>query len=163
MNNKELDRLTKNVCASYGYKESSGDFKGFSDFKVNWDRTADKIHFHISDYLKDAPEDVIRELLMGILEKINGNAHPYGSAFVEWVNSPMFLAQRETFLKRKKLHDAEGLEDEYMIAHTDKPHGFSSALFKVVAVGTKEEIEDVLPQRMKEIEDMRNKILATEE
>lgn len=163
MNNKELDRLTKNVCASYGYKESSGDFECFSDFKVNWDRTADKIHFHISDYLKDAPEDIIREMLISILEKINGNAHPYGSAFAEWVNSPMFLAQRETFLKRKKLHDAEGLEGEYMVALTNEALGFASALFKVVAVGTAEEIEVVLPKRMKEIEDMRNKILATEE
>ena len=164
MNNKELDRLMKDVCASYGYKEASGEFKKYSDLKVTWDRTGSTINFYVSDYLKDAPEDAIRELIINILEKnTNGNAHPYGSAFTEWVNSPMFLAHRETFLKRKGLHDVEGLEDEYMIAHTDEPLGFASALFKVVAVGSDEKTEDVLSKRLMEIADVRDRVFSKEE
>ena len=107
MNNNELTRIAKTVGARFGYDEVEAGFSPYRDFKIRWTRSYKWIEFEVSDYLSDAPEDVIEALMDTVFCKIRGDAcAPYPESVVEYITTPGFVERHQpTFLRRFRTLD----------------------------------------------------------
>ena len=110
MNNKELTQIAKTVGARHGYEEATAEFSAFRDFKLKWTRSYKWISFEVSDYLADAPEDVIEALFNTVFDRIKGiEGAPYPEAVVEHITAPGFAERHQpTFTRRYKTLDMVG-------------------------------------------------------
>ena len=89
------------IGGQHGYENVSADFVAFKQFKVQWQRSYNWIAFRISDYMMDAPENVMEGLAESIFEKIDGKKGLYPSDMCDWVLSDEFsIRKRPTFIKR---------------------------------------------------------------
>lgn len=107
MNSNELTRIAKTVGAGYGYDEVIAEFSPYRDFKLRWTRSYKWIEFGVSDYLADAPEDVIEALMDTVFRKIRGDAcAPYPEPVVRYITAPGFVERHQpTFLRRFRTLD----------------------------------------------------------
>lgn len=108
-----LNEVFSNVGKHYGYANVSADFVAFKQFKVQWQRSYNWISFRISDYMVDAPENVMEDLANSLFEKISGQKGQYSSGMRDWVLSDEFsISKRPTFIKRGR-YLSSGSEGEY--------------------------------------------------
>ena len=107
MNSNELTRIAKTVGARYGYEEATAEFSPYRDFKLRWTRSYKWIEFGVSDYLADAPEDVIEALMDTVFRKIRGDeCAPYPEPVVEYITAPGFVERHQpTFIRRSRTLD----------------------------------------------------------
>ena len=63
MNNEELQTIAQNIGKNYNYPNVEAAFAEVRDFKVTWQRSYQWISLKVSDYMQDAPEVIISELL----------------------------------------------------------------------------------------------------
>ncbi len=91
----------------------SADFVAFKQFKVQWQRSYNWISFKISDYMVDAPENVMEDLANSIFARIVGKEGQYSEGMREWVLSDAFsINKRPTFIKRGR-YLTEGPKGEH--------------------------------------------------
>ncbi len=77
------------------------EFSAFRDFKVKWTRNYKWAEFQVSDYLWDAPPEVLVSLAGTIFAKIRGEDSDYDEEVCEWLTSDDFLTSKQpTYLKR---------------------------------------------------------------
>lgn len=107
MNSNELTRIAKTVGAGYGYDEVIAEFSPYRDFKLRWTRSYKWIEFGVSDYLADAPEDVIEALMDTVYRKIRGDeCAPYPEPVVKYITAPGFVERHQpTFIHRFRTLD----------------------------------------------------------
>ena len=96
----------------------TAEFSPFRDMKVKWTRTYDMASFSVSDYLKDAPIEVIKGIAKTIISKIaNAENDHYPKETEEWLTSEEFRElNQETYIERSRtISDADTtrLEDSY--------------------------------------------------
>ena len=60
--NEMLTRAMATAGARNGFEDVTAEFSAFRDFKLKWTRSYKWISFEVSDYLRNAPENVIRSL-----------------------------------------------------------------------------------------------------
>lgn len=109
--NRELTNIFQHIGAEYGYKTVNAEYLAVKDFKVRWQRSYDWIDFRASDYLEDAPEEVLEGLARNLFDRIAGKGTEFSTALKEWVTRPEFCQQKQKiFLERSKyvLNTAEG-------------------------------------------------------
>ena len=109
--NRELTNIFQHVGAEYGYKTVNAEYLAVKDFKVRWQRSYDWIDFRVSDYLEDAPEEVLEGLARNLFDRITGKGTVFSTALKEWVTRPEFCQQKQKiFLERSQyvLNTAEG-------------------------------------------------------
>ncbi len=97
---KERDKLLTSVFADVGGRFGYGDveavFTAFRDFKVKWSRSYRWARFDVSDYLSDAPEEVLRSIAETLFGRIRGDEGVgYGEEVCNWVSSPEFVAEKQ--------------------------------------------------------------------
>lgn len=128
MNPLELNQTIMEVAKDYGYEHATAEFIAFTDFKVQWKRSYNWIAFRVSDYLKDAPKEVIVGLAKSLFERINGNPDAtYGKAMNEYVTAPEFsIAKREIHIKRKRA---------YLNTGVGEVHDLNEALASLITKG----------------------------
>ncbi len=157
------------VGKEFGYKEVSAEFTAFRDFKIRWSRNSHWAEFQVSDYLENAPEDILRELAEVIFRKIKGEMEAdYPESVRDWMTTPEFVRNhRPTYLRRyiglsegtqgKNLDLAESYDrlvesgllerdDDLCIRwgrQSSKTPGRSSVLMKVVAINDILDREDM--------------------
>lgn len=95
MDNRELSRHFASAGRMYGYDDVSAEFVPFRDFKVRWTRNYRWATFEVSDYLSDAPEDVIRPLADTIFQRIRGDKSDYPKAVGDWLRDPGFARRMQ--------------------------------------------------------------------
>lgn len=101
--NRELRNIFQHVGAEYGYKTVNAEYLAVKDFKVRWQRSYDWIDFRASDYLEDAPEEVLEGLARNLFDRIAGKGTEFSTALKEWVTRPEFCQQKQKiFLERSK-------------------------------------------------------------
>ena len=97
---EKLNETFKKVGKEYGL-DTSATFAAYRDFKIRWQRTYHWAAFQITDYLQDAPEEVLENLARTIFEKINGNDCGYSEPVVGWLTAPEFVDRLQPkFIKR---------------------------------------------------------------
>lgn len=96
----------------------SAEFAPYRDLKVRWTRTYGAADFSVSDYLQDAPMEVIEGIAKTIFSKIaNAESDGYPKETEEWLTSEEFRElNQETYIKRSRTisdMDTTRLEDSY--------------------------------------------------
>ena len=85
-----------------GFDEIQAEFSAFRDFKLKWTRSYKWISFEVSDYLRNAPENVIQSLAETVFARIRGDDKTaYSQEVCDYLNSEGFLKENQNlFLKR---------------------------------------------------------------
>lgn len=104
---KKLNEVFQRVGKDYGYETCEATFEAFTDFKVRWQRSYHWIDLHVSDYLADAPEDVLEGLAVSLFRRITGEEDaPYSEKLKDWITRPEFApSKREVYLHRRNYDD----------------------------------------------------------
>ena len=160
MNNTDLSRIFQVAGSRFGYSDVTAEFSPFRDFKIRWQRNYKWARFEVSDYLNDAPMDVVASLAETIFSKIKGDDASYPDQVCEWLSSRTFLMSKQpVYIKRftglsispagncknlrdshRRLIDSGLLEDDRDVylgwarQGTGRAVGRASVLMKVVAM-----------------------------
>ena len=103
-NNRKVTQVFAGVGKKYGYDSVTAEFTDFKEFKVQWSRSYKFANFRVSDYLEDAPAEVLEGLAATLFAKISGmQDEPYSKAMREWVLAPEFSQKhRPIYIERSK-------------------------------------------------------------
>lgn len=101
-NSEMLNRAMRNAGIRNGYEDITAEFSAFRDFKLKWTRSYKWISFEVSDYLRNAPQNVIESLAETVFAKIGGqDKAEYSEEVCEYLSSERFLRDnQDLFLKR---------------------------------------------------------------
>jgi hypothetical protein len=93
----------KEVGREYGFDKVEAEFVAFKEFKVRWQRSYKWADFKVSDYLADAPPEVIEGLCNSLFSKITGEDEDYSEEMCKWITSPEFSEYKQpVYLKRSR-------------------------------------------------------------
>lgn len=89
--------------ARHGYDQVDARFEALDEFKIKWMRGPGWIDLTISDYLADAPDEVLEDLFGQVFGRISGDDAPYPESVRQWLTSPDFAAvHRPAYLARHR-------------------------------------------------------------
>ena len=158
------------VAKRYGYRKTEAEYTAHKDFKIAWSRTYDTIKFMVSDYVMDAPKEVLVSLADTVCSKITNSAPvPYTKEMMDWVTSDDFVRNKQPiYLRRSRnitkdpagscrdLNDSlRRLKDMGLVKEDDNPFltwtknellthvGYYSSLMNVIAISCALDSEDV--------------------
>ncbi len=158
-NTMGIEQIAKETAERYSYQTADADFEPYGDFKVRWERSGGGhrwISFHISDYVKDAPDDVLRALLIAMLDRIcnrdiDENGPIYSIPFLKYITSDGFIEdKRPIWMDRHKIREADrdltehaldipreigaDVEDLVIGYHEGDEDSHLSTIFRVISV-----------------------------
>ena len=87
---EELDMTFQKVGNDFG-TDIKAEFATFRDIKIRWMRTYRWAEFTVSDFLKEAPLEIIEDIARTVFSRIKGNEHDYSERTVEWLTSDGFV------------------------------------------------------------------------
>ena len=101
-NSEMLNRAMRNAGIRNGFDDIQAEFSAFRDFKLKWTRPYKWISFEVSDYLRNAPENVMQSLAETVFARIRGECRTsYSEEVCDYLNSGEFLEENQgLFLKR---------------------------------------------------------------
>ena len=101
-NSEMLNRAMRNAGIRNGFDEIQAEFSAFRDFKLKWTRSYKWISFEVSDYLRNAPENVMQSLAETVFARIRGEDRTaYSEEVCDYLNSKEFLEENQgMYLKR---------------------------------------------------------------
>lgn len=161
MDDTQLQNLAETIGRTYGYKDMTARFERFADFKMKWTRGYDRMVLEVSDYLRDAPSEVVDGLLRNVIAKTRGQDADDSSAR-RWLANGGVHSKVDVYIARQM--KGRGTEDPCALDHADaimreldpvlstrpahviacKGRGGMSAYFDVLAIGTSDDTADVL-------------------
>ena len=98
------------VGKDYEFNTVKASFVAFSDFKVRWQRSYSWAEFHVSDFFKDAPIEVLEDLAHIMFKKIRGQDAGYSDEMKEYVLSDEFAQENQlSFIKRHRTYTKDGI------------------------------------------------------
>ena len=109
--NDLLNKVFSEVGMEYGYENVTAEFAVYREFKVKWKRSTKWAEFTVSDYLYDAPENIIVDLARTFIGMISGQSgEGYSDDFIKFVTSDKFVETKQpVYLRRSRLTaDTEG-------------------------------------------------------
>ncbi|UAL08382.1 MAG: hypothetical protein KRP56_03825 [Candidatus Methanogranum gryphiswaldense] len=109
---ERMNEIFGRIGNDFGYDRTTAEFMAFKDFKVRWQRSYKWTEFKVSDYLNDAPDEVIEDLVRTLFSKLGGTYDQgYSKEMCDWVTRPEFSQiKRPIYLKRSRniLRNAKG-------------------------------------------------------
>lgn len=101
--NEYLYDIICKVSSKYCQPIKGASFENFKDFKVAWNRTGIEKTYKVSDYVSDAPTEILYDFLDSVIARSTGSKNGYSSEYIDWVTSDDFvLAKRPTYLQRSR-------------------------------------------------------------
>lgn len=98
----DVNEAFKKVGNEFGI-QTSAKFEEFRDFKVKWQRSSTWAMFQVTDYLKNAPQEVLESLARTIFLKFQGSDANYSADVVEWLTAPEFVDEiQPVYIKRDR-------------------------------------------------------------
>ena len=88
--NKRLTEIFSTVGKTFRYDTVNAEFMAFREFKCTWQRSYKWADFRISDYLEDAPDEVLVSLAETLFRKIRGDEFTTSDKLRGWVTDPNF-------------------------------------------------------------------------
>ena len=100
--NDSLVEAFARVGERYGYTEVKAEFAAFRDFKVKWVRSYKWVNFDVSDYMKEAPTEVLEGIADTLFMRMKGESEAkYRPTVVGWLTSEEFRRiNQATYLSR---------------------------------------------------------------
>ena len=114
MNNEELQTIAQSIGKNYNYPDVEAKFVETREFKITWQRSYQWISMQVSDYMQNAPAEVIEELLDTTFGKIVGRDSKYGPLTVNFIESPAFVkANQPVYLRRTRASYDARVKESY--------------------------------------------------
>ncbi|MBE6522566.1 MAG: hypothetical protein E7Z62_05510 [Thermoplasmata archaeon] len=106
----ELNEIFERVSKHFNYRTATAAFEPYRDLKIRWARTFEHADFHVSDYLRRAPTEVVEDIAETIFSKIMGEDRGYTDGTIGWLTSSDFYekAQPEYLKRDKRIRREEG-------------------------------------------------------
>lgn len=104
MDNNKLQERFSETGKEYKYDAVNAEFTAFKDFKVRWQRSYKWAEFKVSDYMADAPAEVIDGLAKTLFTRICDRADSgFPKELCDWVTAPEFSEKKQPiYLKRSR-------------------------------------------------------------
>ncbi len=99
----DLNGIFSRIGNEFGYSSVFASFVESADLKIKWARTGSMIEFWITDYLSDAPENVLESLARTVFGRMRDDMDsPYGNELIEYLTTEEFLKRYQPiYLSRK--------------------------------------------------------------
>lgn len=149
---QRLSEIAKEIGEEYGFTDVDAKYEEFKDFKMRWTRSYKWIRFYVTDYIRDAPDVVIEDLIRTMFEKIHGADADYGVVFKQYVISKEFLDRnRPIYIQRieAKVGVPFVLRDGFIGIKSENTPTSASALMKVLILN----VNDILESEMHRVDD----------
>ena len=91
----------KEIGKEYGFEKVEAEYVPFKEFKVRWQRSYKWADFKVSDYLMDAPPEVIAGLCRSLFSKITGEDEGYSEDMCNWITAPEFSEYKQPLYLRR--------------------------------------------------------------
>lgn len=102
-NDDRLKTILSGLVKDKNVTVTKATFVATKDFNIAWNASRYTLSMTVSDYLDDAPGEVIREFLRGALTYIYGGKHVFGKKYLDYIKSDEFiLRKRPIFYKRSR-------------------------------------------------------------
>jgi hypothetical protein len=101
----DISEVFDSVACGLGVGHASAEFGRFSDLKHTWRRSARNAAFKVSDYLEDAPEEVIESLAWYLVSRAYDVRSPGGKCekYLDYARSrQLWDAKRSLYLSRAR-------------------------------------------------------------
>lgn len=100
--NDVLTEAFKEAAEKYGYDDVTAEFVAFKDFKVKWSRSYRWARFFVSDYLMDAPREILVSVADTLFSKICGDMNSgYADEVTAWLTSDTFVESKQPIYVRR--------------------------------------------------------------
>ena len=112
---EELNMTFQKVGNDFGFENVDAEFSPFRDLKVKWCRTINNASFTVSDYLQEAPVEVIEGIARTIFSKIRAEENSdYPNCTKRWLTSDEFreLNQDKYVERSRTIVDVKNSEDK---------------------------------------------------
>ena len=98
-----LSGVPELVFPEFGFVPGKVGFAARKDMSFAWSIRGKTLNLTLSDYLADAPSDVIADFTRGALMRIKGMKPVFGKAYLDYVTSDGFiLAKRPVYMRRSR-------------------------------------------------------------
>ena len=106
---EELNEIFERIGNDFGYRDVTAEYAPFRDMKIKWSRTYDWARFTVSDYLEEAPAEVIEDIVATLMNRMRGmDMKGYLPETEEWLTSDEFLyLNRDRYIERSRSIDPE--------------------------------------------------------
>ena len=102
-NDKRLFDLISPIVSDHGLELRTASYCRAKEFQASWKRSGDHIDIVFSDYLIDAPDEVIKDFFRTVIGTISNKKPSYGKTYLEWARSEEYISsKRKIYLKRSR-------------------------------------------------------------
>lgn len=170
---ESLTELARDVFKDQ-YASINADLAPLDEFNVEWARTPSIIRLTFSDYIEDAPREVVADIMEDVKRKISHAATGYSESTKAWLQANIPATQGARYMQRHGMHggayiDLEELRPEGCTAqlcfgpifHRDAG---SSLLFNIIVIceeydaeDTEEEIKALIEEEMENLARARDR------
>lgn len=96
-----LHSLAREVFGTKRLYVREAGFTSFKEMNFRWTLRGSEVTLKVSDYLRDAPDDVLEEFLEGAMSYVAGGRHVFGKRYMEYMTSDDFiLSKRPIYFRR---------------------------------------------------------------
>ena len=99
--NAQLTAIAALVGRANGYDEVQAEFTPFRDFKLKWTRSYKWISFEVSDYLQDAPREVIASLFRTVFKRLADENTSYEETLSDYITTEDFIRRSQPVYIRR--------------------------------------------------------------
>ncbi len=100
---ERLFDISSPIVDSVGYTLADASFYKPKEFQASWKRRGDRIELKISDYLIDAPDEVIGSFVRTVIRTVSKKDPRYEKEYLDWVTSDSFINEkRKIYLRRSR-------------------------------------------------------------
>jgi len=114
---EELEATFRKVGNDFGLGDVTAEFAPFRDLKLRWKRTISWAEFSVSDYLAEAPMEVVEGIAKTVMSKIRGEPDvSYPEETEQWLMSEEFRElNQDTYIARSRSVDTESENDPVLM------------------------------------------------
>ena len=100
---ERLFDLISPIASSRNIEIETATFYAFKEFQASWRKNEDKMIIRFSDYLIDAPDEVITDFSETVIGTIEKKRPSYGQTYLDWVRRDQFINEkRKIYLRRSR-------------------------------------------------------------
>ena len=104
MKQEDLEGIFFSIGREHGFEDIKVRFSPFDKLKLRWIRCSKTIEMEVSDYLIEAPNDVMEGIADALFEKMAGNDCDYPQCVVDWLSSKTFRdINQQVFIDRDRV------------------------------------------------------------
>ncbi|MCL1811268.1 MAG: hypothetical protein FWG41_03500 [Methanomassiliicoccaceae archaeon] len=99
----DLNKIARKAGEKHGFVWVTAEFVDLKELKLKWKRSSSWAEFSVSDYFKDAPEDVISVIFEHLFARMVGESSAFPENAIDWLTSSEFTKNKQpTYLRRSK-------------------------------------------------------------